>query len=333
MATAQPENNSELVESLENLGGRAERGVSEEKKSFDEENHPSTVDACLVNASGGALEDSDSEPEDPRFSKFEDLPEELEFLRARVFDTQDELLNELERLGFGDLRVILDDDGKAYLFIPSDNHNEATSEVVRKFNKWAADWKGCVTGEHNAIIDQSYPITPTPKKQRRLRQPDVSFWGFPKCGRTANGPLKPKPAHPPSNFPKLNLDVVIQFCWRNKKSYEYEALNDMMIRTATVPKDTPPRLGYLIKVRFETSRSKAGFDIYKVPHGATIADAENSRNGAQKLTYNVGEQDVVITIAPADLGIPTAGFWNSLRGMFCGDFKISMKELYDVSAS
>ena len=106
-----------------------------------------------------------------------------------------------------------------------------------------------------------------------------------------------------------------------------------MVRSATVPGDTPPRLGYLIEVRLGSSRNKAGFDIYKVPHGTTIADAENSRNGAEKLTYNVGEEDVVITITPADLGIPTAGFWDSIRGMFCGDFKISMKELYDVSAN
>ena len=201
MATAQLGNKSELVESVGKLGESVERGVSEEKKSFDEEN-PSTANACLVNASSGALENSgsDSEPEDPRFSKFEDLPEELESLRVRVFDTQDELLNELERLGFGDLRVILDDDGKAYLFMPSDNHNEAKSEVVRKFNKWAADWKGCVTGEHNVIIDQSHPITPPPKKQRRLREPDISFWGFPKCGRTANGHPKPIASTPFKQF-------------------------------------------------------------------------------------------------------------------------------------
>ena len=314
------------------LGESVERGGSEEKKSFDEEN-PSAVDACLVATPGGTLENSASVQEDPRFSKFEDLPEELESLRGRVFDTQDELLNQLERLGFGDLRVILDDDGKAYLFMPSDNHNEATSEVVRKFNKWAADWKGCVTGEHNVIIDQSLSITPPPKRQRRLREPDVSFWGFPKCGRTANGPLKPRPANPPNNFPKLNPDVVIQFSWRNKKSYEYEALNDMMVRSATVPGDTPPRLGYLIEVRLGSSRNKAGFDIYKVPHGTTITDAENGRNGAQKSAYKVSGEDLVITITPLDLGIPTTGFWDAIHAMFCGDFKISMKELYFLSAN
>jgi hypothetical protein len=29
-------------------------------------------------------------------------------------------------------------------------------------------------------------------------------------------------------------------------------------------------------------RNKAGFGIYKVPHGITVTDAENNRNGAHQ---------------------------------------------------
>ena len=218
--------------------------------------------------------------------------------------------------------------------MPSDNHNEATSHVVQAFCKWAADWKGCATADHNVLIDQSRPVIPAPKRQRRVCQPDCAFWGFPNCERREkpNNALMPKKANPPKKIPKVSPDVVIQFSWRKGKDYEMEALNDIMNRTAeAVAGNSPPRLGYLIKVHFGTSRKKAGFDVYRVPRGTTVADAENNRNGAQKLIYNEGEHDVVIKITPEDLGIPVTGFRGKFQRLFCGDFEISMKQLYEAA--
>jgi hypothetical protein len=51
--------------------------------SVDEEN-PSTVDS-LISSPDKSLENW--KPEVPRLSKFEELPDELESLRDRVFDT------------------------------------------------------------------------------------------------------------------------------------------------------------------------------------------------------------------------------------------------------
>ena len=90
MATTQLRENSKSVERVEKIG------ESEEKKSFDEEN-PSTVES-LITCRNESSENSAIEPEDPRLSKFEELPDELKSLRDRVFDSQEELTNELERL-------------------------------------------------------------------------------------------------------------------------------------------------------------------------------------------------------------------------------------------
>jgi hypothetical protein len=51
------------------------------------------------------------------------------------------------------------------------------------------------------------------------------------------------------------------------------------------------------------------------------------------LTYNVGEEDVVIKITPTDLGI--TGFWGTICGSFCGgDLEmIPMQELYEEACA
>lgn len=65
-----------------------------------------------------------------------------------------------------------------------------------------------------------------------------------------------------------------------------------------------------------------GLDIYRLPHGTTISDAENLTNGAAKWTYKPGGQDCDIAITPLDLGI--TGIW----AMLCGEYRIPASEVY-----
>jgi hypothetical protein len=52
-----------------------------------------------------ALENTAAEQDHPRYSKFEELPDELEALRDRGFETQDNLQDAIEQLGYEYLRV------------------------------------------------------------------------------------------------------------------------------------------------------------------------------------------------------------------------------------
>jgi hypothetical protein len=165
-------------------------------------------------------------------------------------------------------------------------------------------------------------MAPPPKKQRRLREPDVSFWGESKFERDEDNTQEPKSPNPPAF---MNPDVVIIFGWRNSMAYEIGALNDIMNRSGSFSNDTYPRIGYLIRPRFGEA---PGFDIYKVPQDRTFSDAENNIKGATHSVYTVGGADVVIKITPSDLGMPAAGIWGYIRGMLCGDFEISMEQLY-----
>jgi hypothetical protein len=320
MATTHRGTNSVLgkVEELVERGG-----IGEEKISFDEENP-----IFVVTPVGGLVEEkSVTEQEDSQFFELEELPDELESLRGQIFQNQDELLKAIDDLGFGDLSVILNDDGKAYLFMPGDKHDRAIALIAYNFTEWAANWKGRAADCCNIVINQTKPIVPMvplPTHMFSRRRPDVSFWGDHKCKRSKRNKLLPKPASPP-NGDYVNPDFVIQFSSTTPLSYETYALNDMMNRSESFGTDTPPCMGYLIKVRVG-----AGFDVYKVPQGTSVDDAKNNMNGAQHIVYNVGQADVVIKITPSDLGIPHEGIWNC---MFYGNFEISLEELYEVACT
>lgn len=79
------------------------------------------------------------------------------------------------------------------------------------------------------------------------REPDLSYWGYPRCSKKRSGSLTPTDD---GSIP----DVIVQFSWKNQKKYEKEAINDMM--TKGLEHDNGalstyrPTLGYLIKVRF-----------------------------------------------------------------------------------
>ena len=134
-------------------------------------------------------------------------------------------------------------------------------------------------------------------------------------------------------------DVVIQFSWKNKKTYEEGAIDDMMNKGLEVDggalSTIRPRLGYLIKVRFSKKRTLAGamkdsktqdmegLDIYRLSHGTTIADACDANNAnAEHWRYFPCGPEVFISITPQDLGI--TGFW----AVLCGEYKIKASHLF-----
>ena len=68
------------------------------------------------------------------------------------------------------------------------------------------------------------------------------------------------------------------------------------------------------KKKTTTTRDVRGLDIYRLPHGTTIADARDpkknySKNGASYFHYKPGGPEYLITITLGDLGI--AGYWES----------------------
>ena len=133
---------------------------------------------------------------------------------------------------------------------------------------------------------------------------------------------------------RVNPDVVFQFSWGNSFGYEKNAINDMMNRALVMPhqpNNEAPKLGFLVKVRTGSKRRSNGrkklqrIDVFRIPRGTTVADAEANRNGARKASYEPGQEDVVMEITAKDLGIE--GFWS----MFCrSSFKISAREIYEL---
>jgi hypothetical protein len=146
-------------------------------------------------------------------------------------------------------------------------------------------------------------------------------------------------------------DVVIQFSWKNSKTYEESAvIDDMMNIGMERPNDlvasatTRPTLGYLIKVRFskkrkleavlattdaitgittETINTKDtpdmnGLDIYRLAHGTSVAAGT-----AVHERYLPGGPEVWIVISAQDLGI-SDWFWAKV----CGDYKIKASTIF-----
>ena len=134
--------------------------------------------------------------------------------------------------------------------------------------------------------------------------------------------------------------VVIQFSWKNPQKYEDDAIDDMMNRAieedSGVLSTTLPTLGYLMKVKFSKKRTlqggkkgsktqdMEGLDIYRLPHGTTIADARDPDNPNASLYHYVPTgPEYLIRITPGDLGI--TGFW----AMVCGDYTIKASHLFE----
>jgi hypothetical protein len=136
-------------------------------------------------------------------------------------------------------------------------------------------------------------------------------------------------------------DVIIQFSWRNTQRYEEDAINDMMnlalVKQRGSKSTTRPTLGYLIKVKFSRKRTlegaikgsatqdMVGLDIYRLPHGTTIADARDPNNPKASHWHYVPEgPECLITITPGDLGI--TGFW----ALMCGEYRIKASVVFET---
>ena len=282
-----------------------------------------------TDATGGIDErdgERDSESEDEECQELVDLPPEIAKLVGgdRVYKSEEELQEVLTEAGVGDLRVVLVDGGKPRLVMPSDQHNAFTSEYAVEFINWCntiwGKWGVC-SGTHKIHLPQG-----------KSRDPDLSYWGYPRCSTKKNGSLK---LTDEGSIP----DVIIQFSWQNRMSYEVEAMDDMMNRG--LEKDhgtlstTRPTLGYLVKVRFSKKRTLAGaikgsktqdmvgLDIYRLSHGTTIADAHNVNNpNAEVWHYAPGGPDRFIVISPHDLGI------TGIAAVLCGEYRIKASELF-----
>jgi hypothetical protein len=284
---------------------------------YDEEKKESCVEeAKEIGEKLGDGDDYESEEED---EEVVDLPSELAILLESTYASEQALQSALDNAGIGDLPIFLVD-GKPRLIMPSDQHNSFTFRYV---NDFAIIWRkwGCASGTHKIHLPNG-----------RSRDPDLSYWGYPRCSRNRAGNWEPTVR---DSVP----DVVIQFSWKNKQSYEDDKIDDTMNLSLEVDGGAQstirPAVGYLIKAKLSKKRKLAGaikgsetqdligLDIYRLPHGTTIMDAKNATNGAEKWTYWPGSQDRNIIITPSDLGI--TGFW----ALVCGEYRIPVSEIYE----
>lgn len=198
---------------------------------------------------------------------------------------------------------------------PTDQHDRFTSRTIFKFASRHGQF-GCVTGTHNVHLSLTNDF--------RHQEPDISFFGAPRCTEGKDGDLGP---HDDGAVP----NVVIQFSWRNKRGCEEDATAEMMNDAVDIKRGpkrvTCPRVGFLIKVRFKKKqtfqnalkRSKAqdmgGLDLHWLPHDTTVDDAINGTGGASKVTYVPGGPDHHIDITTQDLGFPGAPpvAWNGFQ--------------------
>ena len=289
----------------------------EEKKEGAEHADAAEKDCTSANIDE---EDNDSIESDETDEELGDLPSEIaeEIGKDRCFETEQELEDALDKAGVGDLPVVLVG-GKLRLIMPSVQHNEFTTYYANDFTlNWAKDRWGLSSPTHKIHLSNG-----------RSRDPDLSFWGFPRCIRDEEKNL--------SLAVKGSVaDVIIQFCWKNTQAYEENAIDDMMNLSLEKNRGdvshARPSLGYLIKVQFSKKRKlpggdkiqdMAGLDIYRLPHGTTIANACDPNNlNAQHWYYKPDGPEIYITITPQDLGI--TGLW----AWICGEYKIKASAIF-----
>ena len=166
------------------------------------------------------------------------------------------------------------------------------TSILLRIAQWERDRRSfplLATGTHNVHLSET--------KGFRHREPDVSFFGAPRCVEDEDGDLVP---YDDGAVP----DVVIQFSWRNKRGYEEDAIDEMINDAVEIergPKSmTCLRVGYLIKVCFKkkptlqnalkgnNTHDMGGLDLYRLPHSTTMDDAINRNGGASKVTYVPG---------------------------------------------
>lgn len=278
---------------------------------------------------GDDSEDDGSDGSDGS-DEFGDLPPEITKLigEDRVFESEEELLDSLAEVGVGDLRVVLVD-GRPRLVMPTDQHNCFTSQYATEFTDFCntiwGKWGFC-SGTHKIHL--------LPGGSFRSRDPDLSYWGYPRCSKKKSGSLKPTDE---GSIP----DVVVQFSWKNQMKYEKEAIDDMMTKGLEhdhgALSTSRPTLGYLIKVKFSKKRNlpgaikgsktqdMEGLAVYRLPHGTTTADAHDVNNpNARVWDYFPGGPESFIVISPQDLSI------SGIKAMLCYEYRIKVSELFQA---
>jgi len=139
----------------------------EEKKDATEE---------TIDKKGGGS-DTGSEDDQDDCEELGDLPPEIAYLSDQVFQSEEALQEALDSAGFGDLRVVLVE-GKARLVMPSDQHNLITTSYVAHFTvSWGKNKWGVCSGTHKVHLLNG-----------RSRDPDISFWGYPRCSKSPRMP-------------------------------------------------------------------------------------------------------------------------------------------------
>ena len=147
--------------------------VEEEKKEGT--GNKGEVDSALLIEDKSAL-DSDSDVELEELS-----PEILESLGGfRRYESEEELRNALDKAGLGDLRIALVG-GRPHKVLPSDQHNEFTTQYVNEFNDWRMNfwgkWGTCSATHKMHLFNGN------------SRDPDLSFWGYPRCNPNCTKPI------------------------------------------------------------------------------------------------------------------------------------------------
>ena len=243
----------------------------------------------------------------------------VDSLSARHFESLDELHDILVELGLSDSKYKLDDNG--FAVVPGKRHNRGTKHLGKQLEGWNKGWSKGWLGSWGEVSNDNVMQVPgfTPAGRPKQREPDVAFWGYPRCEKI-DGTYVAKDRPDGANF-DVDPDVVFQFSDGNTFAKEEEAMNLIMdggIGTG----NEGPRVGFLMKLR-EVAGNTVGIDIYKVPRGRTVADAINQANGATHAVYIHGQAaDVSIEISPEEMGID--GIWTRL----CPSFKLSMKNLW-----
>jgi hypothetical protein len=286
-------------------------GDMEEKKdgaSFScvETGHPQRPDGASSGAQGFVIHGK--EP----FASVDSIDD----LGDLHFESLDELYDKLVELGLSDSKYKLDINGFAVM--PGKRHNRGTRHLGKQLEIWNRGWFGSWGQVSNDNLMQVPGLTPTGRQKQR--EPDVAFWGYPRCDKIA-GNLVAKDRPDDVDF-DVDPDVVFQFSDGNTSAKEEEAINLIMV--GGIGGNDGPRVGYLFKLQRDAGKP-VGIDIYKVPRGRTLGDAINQANGATHVVYMHNQpHDECIAISPEEMGID--GMWAKV----CPSFKLSMKEFWRV---
>ena len=147
----------EMKEEIDTIQNRGANG--EEKKKHHDYPQPRSNTAELGRAAREDLENGVPTQFLGQRSRFQELPEDLAEELGRILSditNEDQLETALDaalkNLKLSDEPIVLGDDGKAYYYMPGDQHNEATGLIARNFTLWAQDLKGIARENTNVKL-------------------------------------------------------------------------------------------------------------------------------------------------------------------------------------